>query len=188
MNLVDLVLDVHRSLDRHDLPHAFGGALALAYFGEPRATVDIDVNVFVPVADLARVVVAMEEVACSPTVEPDAWVPVGGVRFAHRDRPFPVDVFPSIDEEVYGAIFERVAPKPFGPGDEELPFLSAEDLVLFKLSFGRDKDWVDLSAIARTGGDLDLDYIEAQLVALRGPTIYPRIARLRRLFASNMTE
>jgi len=28
------------------LPHAFGGALALAYYAEPRATVDIDVNVF----------------------------------------------------------------------------------------------------------------------------------------------
>ena len=30
------------------VPHAFGGALALAYWAEPRATVDIDVNVFVP--------------------------------------------------------------------------------------------------------------------------------------------
>ena len=30
-------------------PHAFGGALALAYHAEPRATVDIDLNVFIPV-------------------------------------------------------------------------------------------------------------------------------------------
>ena len=30
------------------IPHAFGGALALAYYAEPRATIDIDLNVFVP--------------------------------------------------------------------------------------------------------------------------------------------
>ena len=30
------------------VPHAFGGALALAYYAEPRATIDIDLNVFVP--------------------------------------------------------------------------------------------------------------------------------------------
>ena len=28
------------------IPHAFGGALALAYYGVPRATTDIDINVF----------------------------------------------------------------------------------------------------------------------------------------------
>jgi hypothetical protein len=30
-----------------DVPHAFGGALALAYYAEPRATIAIDLNVFV---------------------------------------------------------------------------------------------------------------------------------------------
>ncbi|MGK2957800.1 MAG: hypothetical protein ACSLFB_05250, partial [Acidimicrobiales bacterium] len=29
------------------IPHAFGGALALAYYAEARATIDIDLNVFV---------------------------------------------------------------------------------------------------------------------------------------------
>ncbi len=37
------------------VPHAFGGALALAYYAEPRATIDIDVNVFVPPASFATV-------------------------------------------------------------------------------------------------------------------------------------
>ena len=35
------------------VPHAFGGALALAFFtGEPRGTRDIDVNIFLPVSAL----------------------------------------------------------------------------------------------------------------------------------------
>ncbi len=34
------------------VPHTFGGTLALAYYAEPRATIDIDVNLFVPAAAL----------------------------------------------------------------------------------------------------------------------------------------
>ncbi len=37
------------------VPHAFGGALALAYYAEPRATIDIDLNVFVPAERFADV-------------------------------------------------------------------------------------------------------------------------------------
>jgi hypothetical protein len=48
-SLPEKVVAIDRALD--DVPHAFGGALALAYYAEPRATVDIDLNVFVPVAD-----------------------------------------------------------------------------------------------------------------------------------------
>ena len=40
MNLVDFVLAVHERLEHANVPHAFGGALALAYYGQPRATLD----------------------------------------------------------------------------------------------------------------------------------------------------
>jgi hypothetical protein len=181
VNLVDLVLAVHRTLEEHGLSHAFGGALALAYVGEPRATVDVDVNVFLPASDLDVVASALEAVSCREARDPALRVPNAGVRFLHRDTGFPVDVFPSLDVERYAEIERRVVRHPFGPDDEPLPFLSPEDLVVFKLSFGRDKDWVDLRAMARTGVDLDVDLVEAQLIALRGPSLYPRVARLRSL-------
>lgn len=38
-------------------------------------------------------------------------------------------------------------------------------------SFGRDKDWVDLRQIVRSGLALDVDYIEGQPIELRGPTM-----------------
>src|SRR5690606_2275500 len=47
----------------------------------------------------------------------------------------------------------------------------------FKLSFGRPKDWVDLRAIADGGAPLDLDYVEEQIVALRGIPASPGSAR-----------
>src|SRR5262249_59254283 len=52
--LIDMVLAIERALDRADVPHAFGGAIALGFhIMEPRATRDIDVNCFV-LAENAR--------------------------------------------------------------------------------------------------------------------------------------
>src|SRR5947209_7381077 len=47
LTLAQRVLAIEGALPT--IPHAFGGALALAYYAEPRATIDIDLNVFVPV-------------------------------------------------------------------------------------------------------------------------------------------
>ena len=41
-------IEVHRTLSKAAVAHAFGGALALAQVAEPRGTVDVDVNVFTP--------------------------------------------------------------------------------------------------------------------------------------------
>lgn len=59
----------------------------------------------------------------------------------------------------------------FGTAGDMLPFMSAEDLRVFKLSFGRPKDWLDLAAVAAEVPSLDVDYIEDQLIGLRGPTM-----------------
>jgi hypothetical protein len=48
------------ALDRHGLPYAIGGAIALGFHAVPRATVDVDVNIFVPPADqLSRALTAL---------------------------------------------------------------------------------------------------------------------------------
>jgi hypothetical protein len=47
--LAEKIIAVHVALDAAGLPHAFGGALALAWCTQrARGTIDIDVNVFVP--------------------------------------------------------------------------------------------------------------------------------------------
>ncbi|MCB1003300.1 MAG: nucleotidyl transferase AbiEii/AbiGii toxin family protein [Acidimicrobiales bacterium] len=180
MDFVELIVSVHEHLDRGGIAHAFGGALALGYVAEPRGTVDIDVNVFVPTARLDEVTSALEPAGFRPPDEVAAGPPVAGVRFTHTSEPFPLDVFPSLDER-YTDIERRVVRHPFGRRDDVLPFLSAEDLCVFKLSFNRAKDWLDLAAIATARPDLDLDVVTELLVALRGPTMHPRLARFRAL-------
>lgn len=180
MSLVTLVLDVHRQLTAASFPHAFGGALALAYVAEPRGTVDVDVNVFTPFDEVDVVLDALAGIGLGPERARAEWLPVAGIRLWREADPYPVDLFPSLDDR-YAEIARRCRHYAFGHGDAVLPFLSAEDLALFKLSFGRDKDWVDLRAIASAQPAMDIDYIERQLIGLRGPSMYPRVARLRGL-------
>jgi hypothetical protein len=52
------IVALEQALERAGIPHAFGGANAFAYYGIPRATADIDLNVFVPTSR-AREVLAV---------------------------------------------------------------------------------------------------------------------------------
>ena len=67
MRLVERIVALHQLLGAADLPHAFGGALALAWCTQrARGTIDIDVNVFVPIDRLDDVVTAIvPPVACT---------------------------------------------------------------------------------------------------------------------------
>lgn len=178
MSFVEFVVEIHRTLDQADMAHAFGGALALAYVAEPRGTVDVDVNVFS--ADLDAVLGVLGEIGLRAEEARDRWLPIAGIRLRRNSGPYPVDLFPSLDDH-YAEMEARVVRHLFGPTKVRLPFLSREDLAVFKLSFGREKDWVDLRSIAAAGAVVDIDYVERQLIGLRGPAMYPRLSRFRRL-------
>lgn len=180
MSIIDAVLEVDALLAVSCPVHAFGGALALAYYAEPRATIDIDVNVFLPEETGPSVIEALATLGYAPERPTDDSPPIAGIRLRRRADPFPLDLFLPLGP-AYDEIAGRVRRWPFGPDGSMLPFLSPEDLALFKLSFGRDKDWVDLRGMVRSGLSLDVDYIERQLISLRGPTMYPRLVRLRSL-------
>lgn len=178
MNFQGLLLDVHRLLEAHGLVHALGGALALNVYADPRATRDIDVSIFVPWPERSAVVSIFEEIGFHPESDVERAVPVEGIRLVHPDEPYLIDLFFALDE-VYDRFRERIAWHRINSAGDRLPFLSAEDVVVFKITFNRAKDWVDISSIVRAGVPLDLDYIEDTLVALRGPGIYKGVAKLR---------
>jgi hypothetical protein len=79
--LASKVAAVDRALA--EIPHAFGGALALAYDAEPRATIDVDLNLFVGTDrfdDVARALaplgVAISDPAIAELVDRDGQVRV----------------------------------------------------------------------------------------------------------------
>lgn len=182
MSLIDLVLDVHRRLDEAGVGHALSGALALGYYGDPRGTLDADLLVFAPQADADRIVALLAPTGLRPETLGEPVVPVAGLRLRVDGSPAHVDLFFALDER-FEEIRDRTRTVPFGPDAVGLPILSADDLVVFKLSFGRPKDWVDIEGLLSIGVPLELDRIADLVVSLRGPSMHPRVARLRRLAA-----
>jgi hypothetical protein len=153
---------LHRSLDAAGIPHAFGGAIALAFCtADPRATADIDVNVFL-----------------SPEAAPDVFAALpDGV--AHRENDVavardrgqrrldwettPVDLF-----FAYHAFHTQAQSRSRAVGflGEPLPVLDCADLVVFKAISNRPRDWVDIDAVIASGGaelEVALDRLEGLL-------------------------
>ena len=127
-----------------NIPHAFGGALALAYYAEPRATVDIDVNIFVPVSDYGRVASQLATLGI-PATTPEI------VELVARDgqaRVFwddiPIDMFLSYDAFHDAAAAARRT-VPFS--GRAIDILSPEHLMVCKAVFNRPKDWIDMEAM-----------------------------------------
>ena len=146
-SLADQIVAVHRSLDAAGVPHAFGGALALAWCTQQaRATIDIDVNVFVPPDDAEAVLTALPDEVAWTEVDVAAIERDGQVRVWWDETP--VDVFTSTTA-FHEEVGSRIRREPFA-GDE-LPFLDCRDLAVFKAFFDRTKDWADLEAMAEAG-------------------------------------
>src|SRR5262245_29500700 len=87
VSLPDKVLAIHKSLRAARIPHAIGGALALAYYAEPRTTIDVDVNVFVPTGQWATVRQALTPLGIAVDVEESELERDGQVRLWWDQNP-----------------------------------------------------------------------------------------------------
>lgn len=56
---------IGRACEQNAVPYAIGGALAYGLWAIPRATADVDINIFVDDAALGRALDAMESVGIS---------------------------------------------------------------------------------------------------------------------------
>ena len=174
MSLVDRVVAVCDSLDRAGIPWAIGGALALAYATEePRATRDIDVNVFVAADDAPRVFAALPTGVRHAASDVDAVTADEQVRLWWDETP--LDLFFAADA-FHLEVAERCRRVPFG--GREISVLSAEDLAVFKAMFDRPKDWVDIATMHESKA-IDLMAAADRLAELLGDD--PRVARMRGL-------
>jgi len=163
VTLVEQILGLDQALGAAGIPHAFGGALALAYaVEEVRATMDIDCNVFVAPARVDTVLAGLPPgVAWTPD-DREAVTRDGQVRLWWERTP--VDLFFSY-HRFHDVAAARVQQHPLA--GQQLPFLSATDLVVFKAFFSRPKDWVDIASIA-AAGSADMDEAQAWVRSLLG--------------------
>jgi hypothetical protein len=157
------------------IPHAFGGALALAYYAEPRATIDIDLNVFVPVErydDVAAPLLELGVRADDPQARAAA-ARDGQTRVMWDETP--IDLFFAYDA-FHDAAADACRSVPFA--DATIPILAPEHLVVCKVVFNRPKDWVDIDAILDDDVALDVAEVLRWVGRIAGDTDprYERIA------------
>ena len=181
MLLDEQIVAIEQAFSDAGVPHAFGGAQALAYYGDVRATHDIDVNIFLPASEGARVLEVLARLGA------DALNP-GLLALALRDGQVrvrwegtPIDLFFAYDP-LHLSSMERRRRVDFS-GDF-IHILSAEDLMTYKATFDREKDWRDIAGIIYASEKpLDFDYVRGWLARIDSEE-GRRVTRLERLIES----
>lgn len=157
VTLVEKLLAVHDALAAAKLPHAFGGAIALAYCTqEPRGTRDLDVNIFTDHSNAREALAAMPR---QVRVEPEDVETVlrdGQTRLWWDETP--VDVFLN-NIPFHREVAKGVRWVPFA--GRQIPVLDCAALIVFKAFFNRTKDWADIEAIVESGADGPAEALKA---------------------------
>lgn len=154
------------ALEANGIPYAVGGALAFGLWAIPRATVDIDINVFVEPGEIARVVQVASAVGVELEIERAQAESDARGMFVGRFGSYRVDFFTPSIEFAWEAKRTRVVKSIDG---HSVSFLAAEALAVFKLLFFRAKDIVDLQRLlAVQGARLDIAYVRRHLVEMMG--------------------
>jgi predicted nucleotidyltransferase len=168
--------DVTSILESLHIGYMIVGGIANSIWGEPRATVDVDVSVAVDEADIPRMVqqlAARFEVAVSDAVA-----------FVERTRVLPVDTADGVRVDLMFALmtFEIDAIRRARRVDiagRQVNVVTPEDLVLMKILSERPRDVADAEAIVRRRHqELDRAYLEPRIKefadALEKPEILER--------------
>ncbi|MGA9284946.1 MAG: nucleotidyl transferase AbiEii/AbiGii toxin family protein [Solirubrobacteraceae bacterium] len=177
-SLPEKVIALHEQLSRADTPHAFGGALALAYYAEPRATIDVDLNLFVSPSSYPEIERELAKIGVGDGAEPEIVERDGQCRLHWGDTP--VDLFFAYDA-FHDAMRRAVRSEPFG--QTRIPILAPEHLLVCKAIFNRPKDWLDIEQMLICVEDLDIEEIRGWLDRIVGADD-PRKERFDRLVAA----
>lgn len=178
-SLPEKVVALDLALAEARIPHAFGGALALAYYAEPRATIDIDLNVFCSPGHHAEVEAALAPIGVAAAGDAAALERDGQVRWWWGRTP--IDLFFSYDE-IHEAMRDEVRRVEFG--ETRIPILGPEHLLVCKAAFDRPKDWLDIEQMVLLVDDLDRDEVREWMARVAGPAD-PRALRVDELLRRN---
>jgi hypothetical protein len=162
-------------LDEDRIAYGVGGALALGAWGAPRSTKDVDITVFVSEDELPRCFDALERAGVMID-RAGATRDVARIGlFKGRAGKILVDVF-LMGHPQYEDMRRRCVTIDDATGGK-LSFISAEDLCLHKLLFGRPKDVTDLEQLISHRPAIDLVYVRGWLTRMT-PAGDPRLALL----------
>ena len=164
---VHLVLD---ALEASGVEYLIGGAVAAWAWGEPRATMDLDLVVNIPLEAIEllsqelkkRDMLVPAEIILDAILEDRADLPINAI---HMYSGFKADLYPlRAQDELRQLALERRRLIDLGPALGKVYLHSPEDLIIYKLWYfslsQQTKHLRDITAIVLTlGDDLDDSYI-----------------------------
>ena len=157
------------ALARGKVPYAIGGAIALGFYAPPRATVDVDVNIFVTEGrGFTKALGILNDSGFVAEGDPAMLLRQAREegQFRGRMEGIRVDVFVST-VPFYKELRRRVRNAVLL--GRPMKILAAEDLVVLKLMFYRRKDLADAEAVLRDqGAAFDRRTVRNRLVKLVG--------------------
>ena len=161
MTLPERIVAIHRALSKAGLPHAFGGAIALAYATlDPRGTSDVDVNIFTPAEAPERALAALPGGIRQPSGTAEVIARDGQIRLWWDQTP--IDLFFDY-VPLHGQAARHRRSVPFE--GEQIPILGPVELAVFKIMFDRTRDWADVEAM-HEAGTLDVAAVRRELERL----------------------
>jgi hypothetical protein len=164
MNALEAAQRIAASLEDDGIPYAIGGALALGVWGVPRATKDVDISVFVDASELPRAIDSFERAGVIVDRDTAAKDVARIGLFKARLGRIIVDGFLSAHPQYADMHRRRVRVAP--AAGQPIWFISAEDLCVHKLIYGRPKDVTDLESLIAVRPSLDLEYVRSWLVRM----------------------
>jgi hypothetical protein len=148
-------------LESLHIEYAIVGGIANAVWGEPRATIDVDVTIAVEDSELGDTIQAIGRHFRSPVSDASA--------FVRHTRVLPLDTAEGVRIDVIFALlpFELDAihrARKLTVADRIVAVVSPEDLVLMKIISDRPRDLADAEAILRRRAtEMDRDYLEPRV-------------------------
>ncbi|HSF82131.1 MAG TPA: hypothetical protein VLA49_12895 [Anaerolineales bacterium] len=167
----DFVRQVIAAIEAAGVAYMIGGAVAAWAWGEPRATLDLDIVINIPVEAAGRLskelekrdMLVPEEIILDNILEIRADLPINAI---HMHSGYKADLYPLREgDELRASAFERRQKIDLGEPLGDVYLHSPEDLIIYKLWFfslsQQTKHVRDITSIVLSLGDeLDYKYIQ----------------------------
>lgn len=171
--LSEALSETVKALETAGIPYAVTDSVASSVYGEPHATVDLDI-----VCRMSPLQARLFDRTLSAHFYRNADLLVeiatasGVANLIDQRTGFKVDLSNLAASAFNEQVLTRRVLLPFGPGGEQYYFVSAEDIILMKLLWRRDtrsqKQWDNaLSVVKVNGARLDWAYLRTWAERLR---------------------
>lgn len=150
--LLDLVFIVVSILDDVSVPYALGGSMASSVFGEPRATMDVDIAVKVEARQVDPLLAALSDEFYVPEESARAaCVDGGSFNVLDVESGYKVDFFVVAEALLDRRQIERRITTQLGDAGRTVDITAPDDLVLTARSLGLDDLLTEAIAQAEIG-------------------------------------